>query len=419
MPFSIVLLFVLLPQAQQSARSKDALALLNEVSQRYADTKSYHIEAVEERTTTSELSRGWQKTFMTAITMPGGRYRFEGRTAAGSASYVSDGTLLWDYLPDQSVYTRRPATSEDSSKKRIYQGAEIAALNAKSLRSTLAHRAEILKSATFLPDETIVIGEKSSECYVVRSAGDDFKVQHSGVTREQTVWIDKSRNMIVKIVERDLLSSPGGVNAHSPSTTESTVIYPVVELDQQEPASSFNFIPPENARLVEAFSDPVAPGPHPDFVGRPAAELRLKTAEGKITALSSFRGRPVFLDFWATWCGPCKGLVPDLLKLYDETSGQGLVWLGIDSDENPDAATKFVSQNHIPWPNYHDLDGSLGAAFQRTGIPLGILIDARGNIAFYQSGYEASDLRSAIAKLGPEFGSLAGADAKTKGESSK
>jgi hypothetical protein len=61
----------------------------------------------------------------------------------------------------------------------------------------------------------------------------------------------------------------------------------------------------------------------------------------------------------------------------------------------------------------------LGAAFQRTVIPLGVLIDARGNIAFYQWGYEVADLRAAIAKLGPEFSSVAAAGTNPAGQSSK
>jgi nicotinamidase-related amidase len=100
-------------------------------------------------------------------------------------------------------------------------------------------------------------------------------------------------------------------------------------------------------------------------------------------------------------------MVPDLMKLYAETEPKGLVWVGVDSDENPDAADKVMTQERIPWPNYHDMDGSIGAAFHRNVLPLGVLIDERGQIAFYQSAYTVSDLRSSIAKLGPQFGSVA------------
>jgi len=106
--------------------------------------------------------------------------------------------------------------------------------------------------------------------------------------------------------------------------------------------------------------------------------------------------------------------VPDLMKLYAETEPKGLVWVAVDNDENPDSADKVVAQEHIPWPNYHDLDGSIGAAFHRNGLPLGVLIDERGQVAFYQSAYTVSDLRSSIAKLGPQFGSVASTGVSSK-----
>ena len=173
----------------------------------------------------------------------------------------------------------------------------------------------------------------------------------------------------------------------------------------------FTFVAPHDAQLVEAFSSTVM-GPRPEMAGKPAPELQFKAKNNAVIKLSGFRGKPVFLDFWATWCGPCKGMVPDLIKLHDETAAKGLVWMGIDNDENPDAAEKFVAKEHIPWPNYHDLDGTMGAAFQRGTIPLGILIDAQGAVRFYAAGYETKDLRSAISKLGPEFESLAPAETK-------
>ena len=416
MPLALLLLLTLAipPQTQPVAPPKDALALLNEVSQRYADAKSYHIEAVEERTSTNELSRSWQKEFMTAIVMADGRYRYEGHSGVGTVIYVSDGIHAWDYLPDEKVYTERPAANED--KQRVHVPEEITALNAKSMASVLARRADVLKSATFLPDEAISIAGKNADCYVVRG---DFKVQHAGLSRELTIWIDKSRRVIVKTLEREQPLSTGVVNGHIQSTTESTITYTGVELNRENPASSFTFVAPGDAKLVVAFSSPYASGPRPEWVGRTASELRFKSADGTVITLSSLRGKPVFLDFWASWCGPCKGLIPDLLKLYNETSPKGVVWMGIDNDENPDAAAKFMNQNHIPWPNYHDLDGSMGAAFQRNVIPLGVLIDARGNIAFYQTGYQAAELRTAIPKLGPEFGSVAPAGVNAAGVNSK
>lgn len=115
----------------------------------------------------------------------------------------------------------------------------------------------------------------------------------------------------------------------------------------------------------------------------------------------------MFIEFWATWCGTCVELTPELKQLYADTASKGLVWLTFDSDEDPSTAETFIKQEHIPWPNFHDEDGTIGKAFGREGIPLGVLVDADGKVTLYETGYEVSTLRTAIAKLSPEFSSVA------------
>jgi hypothetical protein len=77
-----------------------------------------------------------------------------------------------------------------------------------------------------------------------------------------------------------------------------------------------------------------------------------------------------------------------------EVTGVIMVWISIDNDEDPSTAATFMSQEHLIWPNHHDEEGSLGEAFHREGIPLGVLIDAAGKITFYESGYEIPQLRA-------------------------
>lgn len=408
MSFPVVLLLALaLLQSTPSAPTKDALALLQEVGQHYADATSYHIEAVEERTLSNELSRDWQKTLLTAIVMPGGRYRYEGRSAYGGAILVSDGTTRWDYHLTEHVYTQQPVSLTDLNQHRIISPEEGPTVTAQSLVREMFSRPGRLKAASFLPDETISLDGRNIECYVVRFSEEDFKTKIGDNKQESTLWIEKSRKLVRRAYRRGDGFVQIGQSARIPIHRETTVTYPVVELDQQEPAGSFSFVAPAEAKLVTEFPELAHLPKEVDLTGKPAPELQLKSSDGKVTTLSSMHGKPVFLEFWATWCGPCVALMPDLTKLYAETQGKGLVWMSVDSDDDSSAAAEFISREHIPWPNYHDEDGSLGKAFGRFGIPLGVLIDAEGKVTFYESGYEISELRTAIAKLGPQFSSVA------------
>jgi thiol-disulfide isomerase/thioredoxin/outer membrane lipoprotein-sorting protein len=404
----LVLLFSLLLRTGNPPAN--ALSFLDSVTQRYSKAKAYHLEATDERSYSNELSRQWQKRLLKAIVAPGGRYRFEGRSGDGSAILVSNGTTKWVYHAFEHHYTETPASSSEPERVRPIPFEEMSILDAKQLVAQIRHLSTGLKSASFLPDEMIVLDGRSIECRVVHFTDADFKTRAQDLKTEKTVWIDKARNLVVKTASRtDAYSILPGSGAHIPLLAEETTVFSVVQLDEEEPESSFTFSPPADATRVASFPNPLLGGPRgraPDFLGKPAPEIRLK-GDGKETSLSSFRGKPVFVEFWATWCGPCVELMADLKKLYAETADKGLAFISIDSDEDAGASAAFLKKDQIPWPNYHDGDGTLGQAFGRDGVPLGVLIDAEGNVAFYESGYTVADLRAAIAKLGPEFSSVA------------
>ena len=411
--FSIVpvLALIVTPPQGIPKNSVDALHLLNDISQRYANARSYHIEAVEEQESSADLYRNWQKTLMTAIVTPGGRYRYEGHSPVGSAILVSDGTTVWDYHVQERLYTEQPASAEVTTSHRLGPLEGLTIILAKDLVNQPTHIAHRLKSATLLADETIVVGGRSFDCYVVQIGNENLKTSSPFAKLERTIWIDKASRTVRKTLSKSQVKSqvkglPPGSYAF-PTSETTTTIYPVVELDQPQPSTSFIFAAPPEAKLVVAF--PSQPSrtlsETVELVGKSAPELRLKSADGMVTTLSSYHGKPVFIEFWATWCEPCVDLTADLMKLYAETEGKGLVWIGIDNDEDSAIANTFMSSEHLPWPNYHDEDGSLGKAFHREGIPLGVLVDADGKVTFYESGYDISDLRTAIAKLGPKFSS--------------
>lgn len=125
-----------------------------------------------------------------------------------------------------------------------------------------------------------------------------------------------------------------------------------------------------------------------------------------MVSLDSFRGKPVLLDVWATWCPPCAKELAPLSRIYEEGKNKGLVFLTIDQDEEAGTASAFLSKNGYTWPNFHD-DGDANVILRSSGIPRTILVDREGKVVFDEMSSNESELRSAIAKLGPQYASLA------------
>lgn len=85
--------------------------------------------------------------------------------------------------------------------------------------------------------------------------------------------------------------------------------------------------------------------------GQVAPSFNLKNLEGQAVALADYKGKVVVLDFWATWCGPCKRIIPDLNKLYQAYQDRGLVVVGISVDRKPESVLpKFIKQFKISYP---------------------------------------------------------------------
>jgi hypothetical protein len=96
-----------------------------------------------------------------------------------------------------------------------------------------------------------------------------------------------------------------------------------------------------------------------------------------------------------------------MAKIYQETTGKGLVLLSIDETDDAKTAADLWAEKGEPWPNFHDGDGEVQRAFAPGGVPQLVLIDASGKIVYVEIGFNDAALRAAIAKLGPEFASVA------------
>lgn len=117
--------------------------------------------------------------------------------------------------------------------------------------------------------------------------------------------------------------------------------------------------------------------------GQPAPDLSLPDGNGRTVQLSSLKGSVVLIDFWASWCGPCRQNNPHLVKLYSKYHDKGLEILGISLDNNSDAWRAAIGQDGIIWRQVIDIkgwDAASAATYGVNSIPASFLLDKNGTI---------------------------------------
>src|SRR5271156_3906590 len=123
-----------------------------------------------------------------------------------------------------------------------------------------------------------------------------------------------------------------------------------------------------------------------------APAWELKDVKGNTVKLSDFKGKVVIVDFWATWCPPCRAEIPHFVKLQDKYAKQGLVIVGISVDEGgAEVVSSFAKANKINYPialGNQDVAEQYGAT---DGIPTTFVIDRKGNIISKHLGFTDSD----------------------------
>lgn len=143
---------------------------------------------------------------------------------------------------------------------------------------------------------------------------------------------------------------------------------------------------------------PAAAIPRP---GDRAPAFRLTTADGKTIANATFRGKPVYLNFFATWCGPCRVETPSIVALSKKYAGRGLRVVGVDVGESAGMAMGFAGDFRVPYPLAVDADSSTRATYGGgLYFPLHVFIDRQGVVRLYHPGeMTADEIEAAIRRI--------------------
>jgi thiol-disulfide isomerase/thioredoxin/outer membrane lipoprotein-sorting protein len=345
-----------------AAPSPDAREILTKVSETYANLKSYdfNIEA------------------HAVFEFQGVKYQFTmpQEMAQGITPDESLGILqkLFRITRVDNGQPANPQISFSAPNPSLYYFARIA---------------QNLQYAKFLREETLEHNGKGVACYVIEilKMPDPDASPRAPAPSPQTVWIDETTYLVLRFVVRTTFPA---------SATQAAL---QMDWDVQFVSYTLNGAPPQWIVDRKSNYDKQMAALSAKMVGTAAPDFVLRDLDGREVSLAGLRDKVVLLDFWATWCAPCRAELPIVASLEKAWSAKGLVVLRI-TDEPPEDVQAFLKRNRQSLATLVNGE-SVTKQFSVPGIPTLVVIDKGGKIVAYDANVlSESDLTTRLRKAG-------------------
>jgi len=371
-----------------------ASTLLDQVATRYLGFTSYDIEGTSHMILAmAGQTQQVDVPFRLAAAKPA-RLRNELMNPMMPYVTMSDGAKTWVWLPASRQYTEKDAAPLSTAGANSGDIGSAMAMGTPIQRYLSARSG--LVDARVTGTETIEAGGAQVPCTVVvaqYATPDSVRVKLS----PNTFWIDPARGLVLRDSLQVQMPGPDG----SPVTMATVTTFRRLDVDHTLPDTLFRFIPPADAKQVASFNMPGMQEQASPLVGKPASDFQLRDLSGTKRSLASLKGKVVLLDFWATWCGPCRRELPTIAKLHKELGPKGLAVVCVNVGEPLATVSAFLKKNGYTMPVWLDAASEVSQAYSASSIPTLVVIDKAGNVASYNVGvHEEADLRQWIAKAG-------------------
>jgi thiol-disulfide isomerase/thioredoxin len=392
---AILLPALLVPAAPVGAAvAASDSALLARVGGSYRTMKTYLFAGAVD--ISLRAAKGGQQSqqadFLIAVG-EGGRLRDQVESPVVGSLFVSDGKETWVYNPALSQWMRKPGRASEV----------LATLGMRGIAGSFVQRLAFIdagvRSVQRLPDESLTVGGRLRPCHVLEvtypPSTDNPKIREGG----RRYWIDKGEKLVLK--QRSVARAEAAAELGGEIEQVETVTFTRVERSPVFADSLWTFRPPAGAREVARFEAPGAGASPMD--GKAAFDFALKDLAGKSHTLKSLRGKVVLLDFWATWCGPCRITMPRIAKIHDAYKTKGVEVLSINVGEPIAKARDYMKRNGYTFTTLLDGDRKVATDYKVNGIPTLVVVDREGTISSYLVGAHSEEtLKNALAKAGVE-----------------
>jgi thiol-disulfide isomerase/thioredoxin len=315
-----------------------------------------------------------------------GRMRVESTTQMGKTVLVADGAHTWMYIGALKQYVKRNSV-----------GTPQGMLEAFGMK--LPDASKLADAMRTLRAETIELDGQKHDCWVIAMSLENTELPNvpgARITSGQgTFWLDKTLGFTIRM---DMNMTIQGGPIRQPMAMTQKMTLHDIKVDVPLADTLFTFTPPEGSKEVENLG-----GMKPtDLSGRRAAEFALTALDGTKIQLSALKGKVVLLDFWATWCTPCRSDMPAVSKLATEFKDQGLVVVGVNVGESADTVNRFLKTAPVSYPIALTGEATVVPDYEVTAFPTYVLIGRDGVIAAYVVGGGDGEpaLRELLAKAG-------------------
>lgn len=343
------------------AGGQTALQVLQQTAAVYHNLATYEFQVTVQTKRGADVS----EQRLTEMGSRPRKFRIENVDAKGEFR-VADGRDQWVLNRASNEYSRAPLTADTSTPI-----------------SDLENIDQHVSDAGFMREELFTVDGKPVRIVIVKVIREVWPQGALHGAQFVMYRIDESNFRVYKAI------------TYSADETQ-IVLYSISKWNQPLPDTSFTFMPPPSARAASAGQEQSIP--FRSLVGTQAPDFTLQDTSGRAVSLHELLGKVVLVDFWASWCGPCRVQMPELQRISQELGGQGLVVLGLNVGEPANAVVQFAHEESYTFSLLLGAEPDISAKYFVEVYPTTFVVDRQGRISFSSKGLEPPDrLRSAVA----------------------